>query len=106
MASELGQISELDHSTFPAEFPPDGSYYNQELPVAFQDANFANVTNDSTYFTTNPPAQDSELAFDDYMQQPPTGFSAGTELGWHFNALGSGVYLNNFPSYPGSGDNA
>jgi len=103
MASELDQISEVDHSGFPAGFPANGQYYNGELSAAFQASNNANATADSAYFSTNTFTRDSALALDNCMGQLCTGLPSDAGFSWPFNQNGS-VSLDDFQPYPGAED--
>ena len=102
MASELGQISEADHSAFSVEFPARDRYRNEETTSAFQASNPATATTDSACFTDTL-ANGSSGYLGAYIGSLPNDFSWYPELRWSLNQ-GAEVPLNGFQSYSGAGD--
>lgn len=98
MASELGQISEADHSAFSVEFPASDHYRNEETTAAFQASNPATATTDSACFTDTL-ANGSSGYLGAYMGPLPNDFSWDA---WSLNQ-GAEVPLNDFQSYSGTG---
>lgn len=102
MASELGQISEADHSAFSVEFSATDHYRNEETTAASQASNPATATTDSACFTDTL-ANGSSGYLSAYMGPLPNDFPWYADLRWSLNQ-GAEVPLNGFQSYSGAGD--